>query len=171
MTSMPLKMVIVYSDKLSAEVGEAVARNLRQSLGKEFAVAQTSWNSELLKSRKLCHLAAEDAIQSDIVIISTSEARTLPAELNRWVQMWRDKRPEGPAALVALLNKNDLVCHEDDKVRTWLRQTAERAHMDFFCRSNFESGVETASREADEKVTYVDPNGKYHFTFVTGEQR
>jgi hypothetical protein len=171
MTSTALKMLMIYSDKQSAEVGEEVARNLRKSLGAKFEVAQTSWNSELLKSDKLCDIAAKDALESNIVIISTSEARTLPAELSRWVQLWRDKRSQAPAALVALLNKNELVCHEEDRVRKWLRLTAQRAHMDFFCRSDAETEVVNPQSKGSETVVYTDPAGKYRFTFEVGKKR
>lgn len=171
MTSTALKMLMIYSDKHSAEVGEEVASNLRKSLSNRFEIAQSSWNCELLRSDKLCHIAAEDALSSNIVIISTSEARTLPAELSRWVQLWRDKRPQAPAALVALLNKNDLVCHQDDRVRKWLRLTAQRAHMDFFCRTDAEAELISRAAAETDRVIYTDPAGKFQFSFMIGKKR
>jgi hypothetical protein len=164
MTSVALKMLVVYSDRTSAEIGDAVAKHLSRSLGGEFEVVQTSWNTELLRNPKLRELAAQDALQSDIVIVSTSEARTVPAELNSWIEMWSGQRTEGPAALVALLGRNEMVRHRDDRVRRSLRQAARRAHMDFFCHTESVAPKSRSSKE--KKIAYMDPSGRFKLSFL-----
>lgn len=167
---MSLKMMMVYSDKHSAEVGEQVAENLKRSLGNTFELAQCRWNSELLRSPKLCAMAAAEARESDIVIISTAEARELPKELAVWISKWKQKRHAGPAALVALLNKNPMPTVPSSLLERHLQRVAQQAHMDFFCHHEEQEAAApkvTKKKPArEQRVTYQDPSGKFEISII-----
>ena len=137
MENVALKIVLLYSDRWSAELGKEVALTLRQKLGPSFHVRQSSWNSELLRSSKLRALAALEARESDIVMVATEEGAPLSREMQEWFDLWRDRKRRGPAALVALLKREN----EDAPhfVENSLHAFADHARMDFFCHSEVRS--------------------------------
>ena len=134
--SISLKIVLVYGDKATARLGARVSNSLRRKLGSDFQVAQSIWNAELLKSPKLRALAADEARQSDIVIVSVPEGAPLSPEISRWFNLWKHRQRSVPSALVALLNKekngNRKVAEES------LHRFADRAKMEFFSHSEAE---------------------------------
>ena len=137
-----LKIVLVYSDRSSAKLGARVSNSLRRRLGSDFQVAQSIWNAELLRSPKLRKLAAEEAKDSDLVIIATSEGVPLSGEVSQWFKLWSKRQREIPSALVALLKRQEQSA-ETHVVENRLHQFADRAHMDFFCHSETDPAEET----------------------------
>src|SRR5688572_13328296 len=123
MTSVGLKVVVLYSAKFGSEIGSRACRALRKHLGKNFHVNQSVWNAELLKSPKLRLLAAKEAIEADIVFIATSEGVPLEVEMTAWLDLWRKRGRKGGAALVALLQRNSI--HAPHVVAETLHQFAK----------------------------------------------
>ena len=128
-----LKVFVLYSAKFGSEIGSRACRALRKNLGKEFNVKQSVWNVELLKSPKLRVLAAREAMEADIVFISTEEGMPLEEEVRAWLELWQKRGRNGGAALVALLKRNSI--HEAHVVAESLHQFAKDAKMDYFCHS------------------------------------
>ena len=138
MSSVLLKIVLVYSDVESARLGSEVTTSLRKELGRRFQVVQSVWKTELLKSPGLRNLAADEARESNVVIVAASEEVPLPDELREWFDLWRNRNREVPGAFVALLHQE--VGNGDRAVVQGLREMAKEAHMEFFCHSGAETG-------------------------------
>ena len=128
-----LKVFVLYSEKFGSEIGSKACRALRKNLGSGFAVNQSVWNVELLKSPKLRVLAAKEAMEAEIVFIATSEGRELEPEVCTWLNLWRKRGRTGGAAVVALLKRDSI--HSPHIVAETLHQFAKDAKMDFFCHS------------------------------------
>lgn len=133
MGTVSLKILMLYSDRSSAELSKEVSRSLREKLGPAFHIRQSSWNTELLRSSKLRALAAVEAKHSDIVMIALDEGAPISPEVRQWFELWRNRQRGTPAALVALLKRDE----EDAPhiVEESLHEFAEEARMDFFCHS------------------------------------
>jgi hypothetical protein len=134
MGTVSLKIVLVYGNKASARLGAKVSNSLRRRLGSDFNVAQSIWNMELLKSAKLRAMAADEARDSDVVIVSTEEGAPLSPEITQWFELWEARQRSAPSALVALL-KQERGPKKECVARESLHQFAERANMEFFCHS------------------------------------
>ena len=132
MAGVALKIVLVYSDQSSASLGAEVTSALRQKLGNDFHVAQSNWKTEMLKHAGLRLIAAEEARDSDIVILAVSESGPLDPNLKGWFKLWEQRERETPGALVALLNQSEERT-ETESLKRQLEQFAKRAHMEFFC--------------------------------------
>ena len=132
-----MKIVLVYSDRSSAKLGARVSNSLRRRLGSDFQVAQSIWNAELLRSPKLRKLAADEAKESDLVIIATSEGVPLSGQVSQWFKLWSGQARQNPSALVALLKRPEQA-DETHMVENRLHRIADRAKMDFFCHSEAE---------------------------------
>jgi len=140
MPNVSLKILLVYGNKATARLGARVSNSLRRKLGSEFQVAQSIWNAELLRSPKLRALAAREARDSDIVIVSLSEGAPLSPEISHWFNLWKRRHRSVPSALVALLNREENSANARVTEET-LHRFADRARMEFFCHS------ETGERE------------------------
>lgn len=173
MTSVSVKILMMYAGSSSAHLGEKLSKNLRRKLGPDFHFAQSTWNAELLRSPKLRKLAADDARDSDIVIIATPEAGELPEEMLSWLELWQDRRSQVPGAMVALLSHKEEKTPRDRAVRRLLEGAAARAHMEFFCEeASSGCGPNRAIRRRKPKapvsplvVTYVDVNSEKKYQF------
>ncbi len=140
MNRIGLRLVVVYSEKLGAQIGSRACRQLKKTLGKRFQIAQSVWNTELFKSPKLRLMAAREAMEADLVFIATSEGTPLEPEVAEWLELWQKRGRSGGAALVALLKRQSL--NTPHLVAEALHQFAKDAKMDFFCHSEVEMGKE-----------------------------
>jgi hypothetical protein len=105
MGNVSLRILVLYGDKPGGQLGREVTGALRQKLGSEFQVRQSSWNLHLFRSSKLRALAALEAAVADMIILATNEGAPLPRELAEWFSLWRDGARATPVALVALLKR------------------------------------------------------------------
>jgi hypothetical protein len=164
-----LKICILYSDKITAELGQRLSRTLRQKLGDHFRFAQCTWNAELLRSPKLRKIAAEDAARSDILIVATPEEPELPEQLASWIRLWQDRPHDQPAALVALLSEPHAGLRNGSALRKSLKAAAQRAHMEFFCNDEKLSVTLAAKAKPPPSTARVctyrdaDPSAQYTF--------
>lgn len=131
-----LKILLLYSDRKSAELGQEVSRSLREKLGPGFRMRESSWNAELLRSPKLRALSAVEAGNSDLVIVAMDEGDPVREDMRRWLDLWRVRGRKGPAALVALLKRP--AENSPRIVEESLHSFAEDARMDFFCHSELQ---------------------------------
>ena len=133
MTKVGLKLLVVYSERFGARIGSRVCRALRASVGDQFEVSQSVWNTELFKSPKLRVLAAGEAMEADIVFIATAEGAALEPEMIEWLELWEKRGRTGGAALVALLKRDSL--YTPHLVAETLLEFAKAAKMDYYCHS------------------------------------
>lgn len=133
MRSVSLRILLVYSDMEAGRLGAEVTHSLRKRLGRGFQVAQSVWKTELLKNAGLRLVAAEEASGSDVVIVAASEESPLPAEVQNWFELWRDRKRQTPTAFVALLHRGEEA--GENSVAEGLRRMATEARMEFFCHS------------------------------------
>jgi hypothetical protein len=128
-----LKVVMIYSDGSSSKLAAEVCESLKEKLGPGFYVEESSWKLELLRNAKLRTFAAEEAAQSDIIIVAAPESRSIPEEFASWFELWEGERHDSPGALVALLDGRNTANHQDDALKGWLARKASAAHLEFFC--------------------------------------
>ena len=133
MTRVGLKLVVVYSERFGAKIGSRVCRDLRASVGGQFEVSQSVWNTELFKSPKLRVLAAGEAMEADIVFIATAEGAPLEQEMVEWLELWEKRGRSGGAALVALLKRDSI--YAPHIAAETLLEFAKAAKMDYYCHS------------------------------------
>ena len=134
MKNVLLKIVVVYSDKAAGQLGSRLTETLRRTLGDDFRVAQSVWRTELLKSDGLRKVAAEEARESDLIIVATSSGGHLPEEVESWFRLWKDRKRRVPGALVALVHQERGL--PTGHITGELRQWARRARMEFFCHAS-----------------------------------
>jgi hypothetical protein len=146
--SVSLNVLSVYSTKDDERIAAQVCDSLQKKLGAAFRMAHSEWNAELLRNEKLRELAALEAVDSDIVILATSDGDELSPEIREWLKSWAGvgQRRQLPAALVALLKRESPDATR--RIEKRLEAFANYARMDFFCHSEI-----VKSRNAADRMT------------------
>jgi len=91
------------------------------------------WLLNELRIPNLRAIAAGEASQADLIIISVHHAPDLPEEVTHWIEQWHPKKRGRQMVLLALF---DPVYQGDSaSMRTYLAQVAKKAAMQFLVHS------------------------------------
>ncbi len=128
-----LKIVTAYEDFAGSLRARELLDRVAFGLKGEFKITNDVWKFELLGHPQLREYAAADAADAALIIVSADGEVELPAFVNDWVASCLQHRRSVPAALVALLSREENVHSTPPPACTDLRRLAERAQVDFFC--------------------------------------
>src|SRR5262245_38967498 len=101
--SRTLNIVTFFEDLTSGKRGKQVYDYLASHLGSEFEFNHQVWKLDVLSTPSLRELAARDANDADIVIVSARGDRELAPEAKSWLDVWVGQHGT-PIALVALFD-------------------------------------------------------------------
>jgi hypothetical protein len=144
-------VVIAYSDVETARRGKEVHDRLLQDLGDECSFKLHLWKFDVLNDPALRALATKDAIDANILIISTNNNRELPKAVRSWVSSSLKQKEDFPAALIALLEGEEK--SDASPVGKFLREQAEEHHLDFFSSNPHHSGARSIQPEQPPSVS------------------
>ena len=91
------------------------------------------WRFDWLKERSLRNHAFSSARGSEVVIVSTSGASGLPAEVEQWLDAWAHKPTNRCSALIALHPKQQDGLANYGLVDDQLQRAARQKGVGFFC--------------------------------------
>ena len=108
-------------------------QRLSRELGSDCQLIEHVWLFNTFRLRELQEIAAEEASASDLVIISTYRAGTLPDEVKGWIDLWLQQRASQPAILLTLLDTD----YEgaSNAVEAYLQKAARQGSMEFLVGS------------------------------------
>ncbi len=78
-------------------------------------------------------MAANDALEADLIIVSTHGIGELPEEVKSWMDLWVEQ-PGNAMALVMLVDRPKNVLDDHESIRSSLQATADKAGMEFFAQ-------------------------------------
>jgi hypothetical protein len=125
------RVVTVYEDFRTARQAKQAYEFLAANLTHEWQVTSQMWKFDLLRIPELRELAAEDALQADLIIVSCNGDGELPAEVRAWIEMSLGSRTDA-VALVALLDCPPGQAERAQATQAYLERIAQRAHLEFF---------------------------------------
>jgi hypothetical protein len=131
----PFKIVVAYEDFDAGLRAKEMLERLSQQLIPEFEVSRDVWKFELLGHPQLRKQAAREASEADMILIAARAESELLPHVTSWIDEWASNRNGRVAALVALLDQEQENENELPPLCALLQQTAERAGMDFFCKT------------------------------------
>jgi hypothetical protein len=122
---------VAYEDSGSARHAQEVCDVLFERLGTECKLICQMWRFDALRSAECCTIAAREAAEADLIMISSHGAGELPGEVKAWIELWlRDKGDL--LALVALFDGPLPEAGPDWAVQDYLAGVAERGQISFF---------------------------------------
>jgi len=90
------------------------------------------WRFDWLRECALRDIALNAAGDSALVIVSVSRARTLPAQMDKWVRAWTQDKGGHLSAMIALLPKGQEGLSPCHPLYEQLERAAEEKGADFF---------------------------------------
>ena len=128
-----MALLAAFEDSTTCTRVKEFCQGLSRDLGADCRIIEHVWLFNTLRLRELQEIAAEEASASDLVIISTHQAGSLPNEVKGWIDLWLQQRARHPAILVALLDPD--YEGSSSAVETYLQKVASRAGMEFLVGS------------------------------------
>jgi len=128
-------VLIAYDDFEAGKHAKKTYDFLVEHLGGECEFGNQMWKFDVLGIPKLREMAARDAVEADIIIISCHGCGELSEEFKVWTEFWLQDKCEA-IALVALLACPFGLTSEARATRNYLAEVARRAQMEFFCEAD-----------------------------------
>lgn len=100
-----LSVVAAFEDASTEARVEAFCQSLEAHLGKDCGLVKQMWPVSELRLSQLRTIAAGEAAESDLIIISVHHAETPPVDIQSWAELWLARKgSKGPAVLLALFD-------------------------------------------------------------------
>jgi len=148
--------VVTYDNFDSGMRAKGILDRLARALGSQLTLNITMWKFDVLEFDKLQDMAANDAAEADIIIISTSGAGELCPGVQRWVELWLSRKQRESSAFVSLNEADPDGTAESPAVGEYLQNVASRGNLSFFSQRgnlpvpDFQSTVKAIYREAEQ---------------------
>jgi hypothetical protein len=83
---------------------------------------------------QLRSIAADEAVQAGLIIISVHHGESLPEEMQQWIELWLKRRNKHPIVLLALFDP----VYEGDStsISTYLKRIARQADIEFVAKAD-----------------------------------
>jgi len=134
-TNPAFNVLIAYDDFEAGKRAKRTYDFLVENLGGECEFANQMWKFDVLGIPKLREMAASDASEADIIMVSCHAAGELPDELKAWVEIWLGVKCKA-IAMVVLLDCPFGWTAEAQSTRAYLAAAARRGGMEFFCEAD-----------------------------------
>jgi hypothetical protein len=128
----PLRVLIAYEDFATDQRAMKLCSKLIVQIGREYQFRTCFWKFDILRVPRLKTIAAHDAGDADVVLISTHGSGELPAAVKSWMAAWAGKKSSGAKSLVALLDGPDEWGQDESPVNSYLKAFAEKSRIGFF---------------------------------------
>lgn len=140
--SSAIQVLLVYEDLATGNRVMRIMDSLSHRLGKGVVVRSDMWKFDVLNCASMGRIAAGDAQEADVIVVSAHGAEVLSDEIRSWFQQSLANRRKRSGALVALLAHTEEEPGRTDQTMAFLADLAKRSHMDF-------SAVVTGEEETD----------------------
>jgi len=125
--------VIACEDSATGTRASQFCESLAKQLGQQRALSNQVWLLNELRVPRLCTIAASDAAEADVILISLHHTEAVPGELKSWVGQWLAIKKRRPRLLLALLDSACLGL--STSLRAYLDGVAKQGGMDYLVQS------------------------------------
>jgi len=123
----------VHEDSVTGARAEEFCQMLSRCLDGKCSITKEMWLVTELRTTQLRSIAAGEAAAADLVIVSVHHAEAWPSEVKSWIELWLKQKRSRPGVLLALFDP--LYLGSSGSMQRYLREVAERGHMEFVVRS------------------------------------
>jgi hypothetical protein len=125
-----LSLTVVYEDLPTRLWARSFCGRVAELVGQD-AVRCTWWKIGELSEPAVLAGAVSTAMRADVLVIAIRAAEGLPLPFYVWVDGWLSNRPQGGAALIALIAMPDNPGARLDRARDYLHAVARQGRLDF----------------------------------------
>jgi hypothetical protein len=124
-----ISAVAVYEDAATGERVNDFCHSLFRELGESCQISRELWPLSELRLPQLRAIAAEEAAQADVFILSLHHDESLPAEVKDMFDLWLGRQRHRPGVLIGLLDP--VYQGTSAALRLFLKQAAERGKVEY----------------------------------------
>jgi hypothetical protein len=139
------KIVILYEDVETGKLAKQTYDFLVESMGSDCRFTHQIWKFEALGLPALLEVAARDAVDANMVVVS-GQSGDLPGHVLSWLETWIEQAVH-PLALVALFDPSRDT-PQTQALRAFLSSLAERGGVEFFTPSREATDSSLAKRDS-----------------------
>lgn len=129
--SSQFKVVMLFEDFATGVCAKSTMDRVIENLESHFPFEIKFWRFDLLELLHFREMAATEAADADMVIVSAHGGPQIPDGVKNWLQLWLNRRLGGECALVELLD-NQYGSSGSWPIHGLLQTVASKAHLDFF---------------------------------------
>ncbi len=154
--------MVAYDNFDSGIRAKEILDRLARALGSQLTMNITMWKFDMLELDKLQDMAASDAAEADIIIISTNGAGELSPGVQQWVELWLSRKQRESSAFVSLNEPDPDGTAESPAVGEYLQNIASRGNVTFFSQRgnlpvpDFQSTVQAIYHEAKQILSATE---------------
>jgi len=130
--ALTLEVMLVHEDLSAGRRGKEVLDQVALNLEPKADFLVNPWNFEMLRNPALQSQAVQDAAHANIVVLSVHGRAKLPATVRAWLEVWLDRRGDGPCALVVSLDPSDRESSLANPIIKYVNALAWQAGVEVF---------------------------------------
>jgi hypothetical protein len=153
-----VRVLMMYDDLSAGNRAMRLLDSLQHHCGREMTFQSDMWKFDTLRAPSIAKLAAQDAGNADVIIVSAHGSEELPEEVKAWFNLWAGQRISHPTTLVALLDHAPGLLPEFDPAQSYLEQTARQAGLNFILMFIEEDETEFSVRHAFSDADEAPPS-------------
>jgi len=124
-------VLILYDDREAANHVMRAFHLLSQHCGGDVAFHTDMWKFDTLRSASIARLAADDALNAHVIVVSAHGSDDLPQEVKDWFPSWKGARNGRPGALVAVLDHTSKAFQDMNAAHACLHALAQEGNLEF----------------------------------------
>jgi hypothetical protein len=130
-----LAVLTAFEDSVTGMRVKEFCQGLTHRLGQQCQIIERVWLFGTLRLRELREIAAQEASEADLIVISVHQTEDLPDEVKSWIDLWLRRKGSRQAVLVALLDPP----YEgaSGSTEAYLKEVARRGGMEFLVEPVF----------------------------------
>ena len=130
--ALTMEVMLVHEDLSAGRRGKEVLDQVALNLEPKADFLVNPWNFEMLRNPALQSQAVQDAAHANIVVLSVHGRAKLPATVRAWLEVWLDRRGDGPCALVVSLDPSDRESSLANPIIKYVNALAWQAGVEVF---------------------------------------
>ena len=123
-----LALLATFEDSATCTRIKEFRQELSRHLGQQCRIIEHVWLFNMLRLRELREIAAEEASEADLIIISAHDAEDLPEGVKSWIDLWLRQKGARKPVLLALLDPDQEGTPR--AVEAYLQETARQGGME-----------------------------------------
>jgi len=169
----PIRVVITYSNLAAGQRAMHLLADVSKALGDDIEFQPLPWSFDLLADVNWRRVAASDAINADLLILATNDARPLPPAIGGWAEKVISRKQGSAAAVVALFGPEENSDGTGSSRLEAIQTAAERAGLDLFAPAPRDALEETFApiHQRAERVTPLLDEILHHHPVSRREQQ
>jgi len=136
-TNIPgVRVLVAYEDLAAGRCAMEMLQRIGHQCGGASRLVHLMWRFDVLADSSCSELAANEALEADIIVIATREGDGLPQPVRDWIARWLLTKADRPTALVAALDHDRVPAGGQRRVRPYLEKLADCGKMQFFANGS-----------------------------------